>query len=106
MRCKSCGAELDPGDRFCRDCGMPVGGGKKANNKEEGYADNIFSKAGRFDANYIIPMAILIGVLVIISGVIKMKYNAEHPEETETSSVIETEARLEMDWYQNPIQTI
>lgn len=92
MRCKSCGAEIDSGDRFCRDCGMPVGGGKKANNKEEGYADNIFSKAGRFDANYIIPMAILIGVLMIISGILKMRNGDTQPEETQTT--IETEANL------------
>ena len=67
MKCKSCGAQLDSGDRFCRECGMPVGGGKRADNKEEGYADNIFSKSGRFDAVYFVPMAILLGVLFIIS---------------------------------------
>lgn len=92
MRCKSCGAEIDSNDRFCRDCGMPVGGGKKANNKEEGYADNIFSKAGRFDANYIVPMAIFIGILMIISGIIKMRNGDTQPSETKT--MIETEAKL------------
>ena len=71
MKCKSCGAQMDPGDRFCRECGMPVNGGKKVNNKEEGYADNILSKSGRFDAVYFVPMAILIGVLFIISSVLR-----------------------------------
>lgn len=98
MRCKSCGAQLDPGDRFCRDCGMPVGGGKKANNKEEGYADNIFSKSGRFDAAYIVPMAILIGVLIIISGILKMRYNAENAGETTETTAIETEAMQDSYW--------
>lgn len=95
MRCKSCGAQMDPGDRFCRECGMPAGGGKKANLKEEGYADNIFSKSGRFDAVYIVPVGILIGVLIIISGIIKMKYNAENPPET----TVETEVSWEDDYW-------
>ena len=98
MKCKSCGAQLDPGDRFCRDCGMPVGGGKKANNKEEGYADNILSKSGRFDAIYFVPMAILLGVLFIISSVLRMKYEAEHPVDPNETTVIETEAKLENYW--------
>lgn len=99
MRCKSCGAEMDPGDRFCRECGMPAGGGKKANIKEDGYADNIFSKSGRFDANYLLPCAILLGVLILISGVLKMKHNAENPQETPTdTTAIETQAIWEDDF--------
>lgn len=98
MKCKSCGAQMDPEDRFCRECGMPAGGGKKANNKEEGYADNIFSKSGRFDANYLLPCAILLGVLIIISGAIRLKYNSENPEKTPAeTTVIETSALWEDD---------
>ena len=98
MKCKSCGAQMDPGDRFCRECGMPVGGGKKANNKEEGYADNILSKSGRFDASYFVPMAILLGVLFIISSVIRMNHEKENPSETTETTAIETQAMLESYW--------
>ena len=95
MRCKSCGAQMDPGDRFCRECGMPVAGGKKADNKEEGYADNIFSKSGRFDIAYFLPMAILVGVLFIVSSVIRMNYEKENSTET---TAIETQAELGSYW--------
>ncbi|MBQ5674977.1 MAG: zinc-ribbon domain-containing protein [Lachnospiraceae bacterium] len=98
MKCKSCGAQMDPGDRFCRECGMPVGGGKKANNKEEGYADNILSKSGRFDANYFVPMAILLGVLFIISSVIRMNHEKNNPVDTTETTAIESEARIESYW--------
>ena len=98
MKCKSCGAQMDPGDRFCRECGMPVNGGKKANNKEEGYADNILSKSGRFDAVYFVPMAILLGVLFIISSVIRMNYEKENPVETKETTAIESEASVGNYW--------
>ena len=98
MRCKSCGAQMDPGDRFCRECGMPVGGGKRADNKEEGYADNILSKSGRFDIAYFLPMAILVGVLFIISSVLRMNYEKEHPTETKETTAVETQAMLESYW--------
>ena len=98
MKCKSCGAQLDSGERFCRECGMPVGGGKRADNKEEGYADNIFSKSGRFDAVYFVPMAILLGVLFIISSVLRMKYEEGQPTETNGTTAIETQAMLKEYW--------
>ena len=98
MKCKSCGAPMDPGDRFCRACGMPVGGGQRADVKEEGYADNILSKSGRFDAIYLLPMGILLGVLFIISSVIRMNYEKENPVETKETTAIETEAKLENYW--------
>lgn len=100
MKCKGCGAEIDSNDRFCRICGRPVDESKKvvtkeshksANVKEEGYADNIFSKSGRFDANYIIPVAILIGVLILISGVLKMYRGAESPSETTAETQVSWE---------------
>ena len=98
MKCKSCGAQMDPGDRFCRECGMPVNGGKKVNNKEEGYADNILSKSGRFDAVYFVPMAILIGVLFIISSVLRMRYEAENSVDPNETTGIETESSVGNYW--------
>ena len=101
MRCKSCGAQMDPGDRFCRECGMPVGGGKKADNKEEGYADNIFSKSGRFDVAYFLPMAILVGILFIISSVLRMRYEEQNLTETKETAAIETQAMQGDYWDEN-----
>uniref|UniRef100_UPI0025B8288A zinc-ribbon domain-containing protein n=1 Tax=Frisingicoccus sp. TaxID=1918627 RepID=UPI0025B8288A len=90
MICRRCGKKLDKDDRFCRACGMPVGGGN--DEKESGYQDDIMSMTGRFDGKYMLLCAVILGALIIVGAVVKLAYAKDRQGETyasETTAVSE-----------------